>query len=352
MALPLIKKIIPFDATSDYDISFSWTGNQVYGNQISIVNNTTSVEVYNNSVTSFQLMHTIPANTLINGIQYTISIRVWDINTTYSEYSSPLLFQCLATPVVAFTNLTANQVIRNSYYNFTFSYTQADGELLNEYQLLLYDSNKNQLATTGTLYTSTSSTLSGTLSGFNDNTQYYVSASYSTVNLIEGTTGLIPFSVDFIAPTNWSKMVLENTNDGMIKISSNVTLITGKSIPDSPTYIDDTKVDLTASGSKVYFDTDFTIDNDFCLELLGQKFIPYSTILEMSNGTNKIEIKWMKGIFTIGGTEQAYIVLNVYNSYACSRICSTPMDVPSDSQQIYILIKRINNLYDLKVTLK
>jgi len=291
----------------------------------------------------------------------------------------------------------------------------------------------------------------------------------STVNGMSVDSGYVVFSVDFIAPTNWSKLVLENS-DGMIKLSSNVTLITGKSNTSSPTYIDDTKIDLTSRNNLLYgvsvytdkfidykngseedsiddnyatnyisiypsttytisgltfdssgveetgfawynvngdfisgsmlsgsssngiynsppsavyikltlnsrdlptaqlilgnipnpllennyvtFDEGFTIASDFSLEILGQKFAPYSPIAELSNGNDKIELLWMLGNFTVGGTQQAYVVLNAYNSYACSRICSTPMTIPFDTVQVYILLNRVNNLFDLKVTFK
>jgi len=107
----------------------------------------------------------------------------------------------------------------------------------------------------------------------------------------------------------------------------------------------------------VQFDDGFNITGDFSLEILGEKFIPCSTIAELSNGNNKIELLWMLGRFIVGatketGNQQAYVVLNACNSYACSRICSTPMAVPSDTEQVYILINHKENLFDLKVTLK
>jgi len=343
---------IPWDATLSHNFEFTYTGNQVYANRLIIKNNITNVTVCDTKTTSFQMYAPIISNLLSNGITYNAQLSVFDINDVESPLSQTIIFQCLSTPIVTFTNLVANQIIRNSNYNFTFSYTQANGELLNEYQIFLYDSNKNQLSTTGILYANASSSLGGTLSGFSDNTQYYARITGSTVNAVSIDSGYVIFSVDYIAPENWSKLVLENTDDGMIKISSNVTLITGTVSPTPAIYVNDTKIDLTANGSKVYFDKDFNIANIVGFKILGQKFIPYSTIAEFSNGVNKIEVKYMLGTFTVGENQQAYFVLNAYNSYACSRICSTPMAVPSDSQEICISVKRVSNIFDLSVTLE
>jgi len=319
MALsPKLTTQIPWDATLAKNLPFTYSGNQVYANKIIIRDNLTNTIVYSSKTTSFQLYASISPNILLNGTTYNAQLSVFDINDVESPLSQSIIFQCLSTPIVAFSNLINDQIIRNSYYNFTFTYTQTENELLNNYQIILYDSNKLKLSATDTSYNTTM--LSGTLSGFIDNNQYFVKVTGITVNGMAVDSGYVSFSVDYIAPTNWSKLILENTNDGMVKLSSNVTLITGKSIPDTPTYIDNTKIDLTANGSKVYFDSDFTIENDFCLEILGQKFTPYSTIAEFSNENNKIEIKYMFGFFTVGGSQQMYVVLNAYNSYACSRV--------------------------------
>ena len=79
MPKPYIQKIKPFDADKDYEVSLSWTGNRSHSNRIIIQDYETNAVVFDDTVSSFSLKHTIPAYTLTNGRKYTIQAQTFDM---------------------------------------------------------------------------------------------------------------------------------------------------------------------------------------------------------------------------------------------------------------------------------
>jgi len=346
MAIPVIYPIIAFDATEDKIITFSFSGFQVVKNRILVKNNATGTTIFDDTVTSFQLSHTIPAETLENGLVYNIVVYAINSSDVSSSPSATVLFKCYETPTWSFSNLVEDQIITNSSYGVELAYTQSEGELLNQYQVSLYNSAQSLLYQTGILYNTT--TLAATISGLNDNSQYYIRATGVTLNGMTLDTGYVHVSVEYTQPALFSLVSLENIpRDGNIKITSNIILLVGTSNPDPATYISGTLVDLTVDGSYVKFDEGFMIPNDFTIQCIGRDFTDYSTILELSNGTYNVELIYMRGEFTGITGEKAYFILNAYNSVTNYTITSNLIDVPLSTDRIHIWIKRINNIYDL-----
>ena len=56
-----------WDSSKEHIFRFLWDGNQSFGNILQIRNNLTDTIVYEESETTMQLKHTVPANTLKNG---------------------------------------------------------------------------------------------------------------------------------------------------------------------------------------------------------------------------------------------------------------------------------------------
>jgi len=342
----VLKNQPAFDCAQEHNFSFTWDGNQVFKNRLKIFRNSDNVVVYNQIQTRMQLNHILPANSLpTNGISYSAQVSVFDINGIESPLSSPILFYCYTTPVLSL-NITSNQIIRNSNFNAQISYSQAQGELLKEFQIILYDVNHSQIYSTGVLYPTV--TMQAVISSLVNNNKYYLKAIGITVEGTEIDTGFIPFSVSYIQPNSFRQVELTNLpRQGVIRIASHMISVTGKSNPSPPIYIGDSKVDLRVSGSEVLFDEGFSITGDFSLEYVSQDFIPYSTILELPNGTYTIKIKYMLGKFVGQSVQQAYFLLTAQNSLTEYRICSTPMTIPT-GQPIYLFIQRVNNLYEIK----
>jgi hypothetical protein len=111
MAKPILYNADAWDSSKEKTFNFLWEGNQSFGNILQIRNNLTDKIVYEESETTMQLKHTVPANTLKNGILYNVRVAVIDIDNNVSEYSDPMLFYCYTTPTFTFDNIQENQVI-------------------------------------------------------------------------------------------------------------------------------------------------------------------------------------------------------------------------------------------------
>jgi len=191
-----------------------------------------------------------------------------------------------------------------------------------------------------------------TFTNFTDKTQYYIRAIGSTVNGIAVDTGLIAFSVSYITPSLFTITELENLPcSGQVKISCNMKLANGTSNPETPTYIDNEKVDLTQTGSYVLFSENFNIASDFTFQTIASDFYPYQNAYEFSNGNNTITIKYMLAVFDSSIGQQGYFLLEVPNAITSYRIATQPFTPLISGQQVYLLIRRIGYLYDIVMKL-
>lgn len=243
---PIVNPIAAFDATQEHEITFIVIGGaQVVGNRLVIKDNQTGKTVYDSKVTTMKLSHVIPPNTLQNGNYYNAVIYTIDNSETQSDPSVPVPFYCYSAPELTIINIPATGTISNGTYQFEGSYIQPEGEQLNEYQFILYDSNKDVLSRSDVIYYQSDSNLAYTFSGMDNDTSYYVEIKGQTVNNTEISSGLIYFTVRYEQPATFAIVDLINDcENGYIQISSNIVAIDGKSNPDPPVYIDDKEVDL------------------------------------------------------------------------------------------------------------
>lgn len=347
---PILYNINAFDSNEDKTITFMWTGNQAFKNICTIRNNATNAIVYQKTQDTIQLKHDIPAGSLSNGVLYNITIKVIDKDNNVSEESTPLLFYCYTTPIFKIDNIIENQVVRNSSYQVTLTYSQSEGEELQYYQFHLYNMNKNEIWSSGVKYDTT--TLSAILTDLDDNGTYYIRATGVTINGMELDTGFIAFSVNYVMPSMYAIVTLENkAHEGMIKIQSNIISLEGKFIggDDNPTYINDEFIDLTNPENLVVFDEGFQL-NDFTINIKGYNFADYSTILELSNGQRVITLKKQKGIFkSENNIEKVYFELKVPNAFSHYIIHSNYLIPPKSSDILSIWIRRVNHIYDVYV---
>jgi hypothetical protein len=172
-----------FDATEPQVFTFSSTGSQAFKNRLTVRDNLTNAVVYNDIIETFQLRHELPANKLTNGVLYNAVITTFDINNVESAPSNTIIFYCYSTPSFMFSNLTENQIIQNSSYEVNLTYSQPQGEILNSWQVLLYDEHKQLLNTSGLRYKT--DILSYVVSGLEDNDSYYIRATGETLNRME-----------------------------------------------------------------------------------------------------------------------------------------------------------------------
>lgn len=92
MARPQIMRINPFDANKDYEITLSWLGNRAHANRIIIYDNETNEVIFDDTVSSFALTHTIPAHTPQNSKKYVIEAQTYDVENIPSAMSIKFSF--------------------------------------------------------------------------------------------------------------------------------------------------------------------------------------------------------------------------------------------------------------------
>ena len=342
---PILYNINAFDAVESGSFAFSWNGNQVFQNQLIVRKNDTNEVVYNANEETLQLKHTLPANTLINGILYNASVIVYDKDGNPSEASDEILFYCYTQPTFVFSNLNANQIIQNSNYTAQLSYSQPEGEELESYQIILYDSNKTVIYSSSLRYDTNN--LSIQITGLSDNTLYYAQATGQTLNDMYVDTGLIPFNVDYITPITYATLILENNKDmGAILIRSNIISVEFKSSVDPAIFVDNEYVDLRDSDRYIYLDEAISIPSDFSLIVKGKSFSYNTPIVYMSDGVNELTVTLRKGTFESQGGEKAYLWLECSTSMIY-QISSEYFDVPTDDTLISFVIQHQNGLYNL-----
>lgn len=150
---PTLSTIAAFDATSAHTITFYVSGgDQVVKNKCIITLGTSGTVVYEDTQTTFNLQHTIPANTLTNGQYYLLQIQTLNANNDTSPLSSPMPFYCYTTPTFEFSNLPTGNIIPNASYIFQLGYNQAQGESLSSYNIDVYSSGQNLIWSSGTIY--------------------------------------------------------------------------------------------------------------------------------------------------------------------------------------------------------
>ena len=347
---PILLNINAFDATVENIIKFTWNGDQSKANNCIIRNNESNEVVYNNIQTTYKLEHIIPKNTLKNGVCYNIRISVIDTTGEQSQFSNQGIFYCYSTPFFEFSNISENSIIQNSTFEWNLTYTQPEGEKLNEYQVYLYDFGKKLINQSSVKYNILNNSIfKGYFNTLEDNGKYYARATGVTLQGMKLDTGYIPFSVNYKVNSLYSYIWLENDyKNGYIKIQSNIKIIEGSSNPDPPKYIDDKEINLKEENSWVNFEDGFDIEKDFTLQIIGIDFNDYSEIVKLvnRNNDNYVSLRWMKGTFN-GKKNRYYINLKASNKITCYTINSNFISDPSN--KIHIFVQRKNNIYIIKI---
>lgn len=138
-----LESIDIFDATEDYTIYFKYIGSsRMKANEIKIINKSTEEVVYNNISVLLDKSQTIPANTLKNGLEYIVQIRVKDNDNVWNDWTAKSTFLCLKKPVVLFDTIDEKNYVYNNDLLMTAVYTQEQGERVSTYQFVLMNENK------------------------------------------------------------------------------------------------------------------------------------------------------------------------------------------------------------------
>lgn len=354
LTTPILYSQVAFDATQEQIFNFGVIGgDQVTQNKLTIINQTTNEVVYNQIQITYSFTHTVPANTLTNGVYYSAYIITYDANANASAQSNSIQFFCYSTPTFEFVNLPDGNIIANSSFDFEVEYNQAEGELLNTYSFTLYDSSQLQVSASGIKYVGSSVappiSISYTFAGFSDKTSYYIRVNGQTIQGTLLDTGLIPITVAYTKPNLFSIVELTNNCEGgYINVKSNLVSIDSTSNPIPPIYTDNnTAVDARASGSYVEWNTGFDLESDFTASLWGRDFNENSDIITMIDDIgNTIVVK-----YRTNNDGTVYADLTATNSQIVYYIYSTSISAPTNSQKIQFWFRRVGYQYEIKLEL-
>lgn len=346
---PVLYNIQSFDSIEELTISFLWNGNQSFGNICTIKENDVNERiVYQASETTMQLKHTVPANILTNGKSYSVKIAVLDIDNNVSEESDAVLFYCFTTPSFSFVNIEQDQLIKNASYEVIMNYSQIENEPLQSWEITLYDTSRSKLQTSGVCY---DEKICYTLTNLEDKQDYYLKATCMTVNGLEVSTDYLFFQVRYKYPSIYSLLTLENVkNNGYIKLRSNIRAVEAHS-KTNVEYINNEYANL--KDNTAIIDDDFSLDDDFIINLLGYNFTSNDLIMQLSDGQNVTKMYYRQGTYDINdNVKKAFLELIVPIGSTYHISFSNYIDIPEDTDMLDIWIKKKNGLYSVYITNK
>ena len=284
---PIVNYIIPFDPKSDHVVNFTYGDNQSVKNRAVITDNTTNEIVYDEIQTTMRLHHTIPSDTLTAGNKYLIQIQVFDIDGNSSNLSTPVLFQCLSTPIFEFTNIQDGDVYKNASITLDILYSQSEGELMRNIQFHKYSTDKVLMDSSDVFYSS--STLSYSFYGLENGEIYYFRATGETNSGISLDTGYVRVDVTFqTVPFDAIFQVENHYKNGYITIDSNIVVVDYEIGNDNYTIsnglLDITNNTLTYKGFTIKEEDNFSL-------FLEAKKVPIGEFLKLDNGVTLSIIK-------------------------------------------------------------
>lgn len=351
LTTPILYSIPAFDAQNSFVFQFaSIGGNQVVANTLTVKNNATLSTVYSATQTTFKFEHTLPANTLTNGTYYQAILTTKDAQGNESNPSAPIQFYCYSQPSFEISNMPSSNVITNSSYAFTVTYNQAQGETLNAYVFNLYSASGALISTSNMMYNTDTSlplNVSYLFSGFEDNASYSIEVTGVTVDGTQISTGRISFTTNYTSPSTFSNFFLvNNCKGGYITIRSNVIGINGISNPETPTYIDNKEIDLTDAGSYVEWIEGYRVTDDWTMRLWGRDFTPNSEIFRFSNTDGDI----ITIEYHVDATQCWFELKAKHSNWLWGYVTeSARIALPSVTEQVFCWLRRIGNLYDLRI---
>ena len=337
IAKPTIAKISPFDANMDYEITLLWMGSRAHANRIIIYDNDTNNVVFDDTVSSFSLKHTIPGCTLKNNKKYTIQAQIYDVENIPSALSNKVLFYTFVTPDFYFEDLSEHPVISNSSFTATIHYYSEDWEEISKYKFYLYDASRKQLLQS--IEMTDDYDISYTYKGLDNNTIYYVRCTGVTVNGMELDTGYVEITVKYENPNTYARIYAAPLpSQGCIQVASNLIIIQYNGT-DEFDYAD-SMIDLR--DKTIYYDKGFLIENDFTVIIRGINLWQTADIFKMNNGIHELTLS-----SRIYHEDKLRFRLMVPNGVSHYLLYSEEL-VFENPDMVIIMIRRKNNVYQLK----
>ena len=337
MAKPSMNKITPFDARYDKIVSMTYFGDMPYSNRIVIYNANSMETVFDDTVVSFSLNHTIPAHTLTNGVKYAIQGQTFNSEGIESVLSDKAYFWCFETPSFYFYDLRDGDTIESASYNATVIYEQPAWEAISMFQFHIYDGSQLLLAESDVLYDSDN--MSYSFRGLESGHTYYIRCTGSTVNGMSLDTGYIRIHVRYENPNTYARIYATcDESTGVVHYETNLKII--ESSTEGNFEYNNGFIDLI--GKELVYDKDFTIPGDFTISIRAKNMYREGNIMTCKN--SKYTFILSEHIDDEGGVRFKLTVPNGLTNY----ILYSERYVFNDEDLITLHLRRINDIYLIK----
>jgi hypothetical protein len=345
LSRPLITNSnTPFDANGNYMIYFASSGDQVFGNNLLIMDNETNQVVYDTKLLSFQLQHIVPANTLANGKEYKFKVRTFNINiasdfsnmdsTNTSDWSDAFIVKTFTTPEVDIINIPDGKVL-NQTFIFRGEYSQLEGELLQSYKFLLHDNYGSLLASSPELFNTADITYEYT--GLENDEDYKIELIILTQNGVQATSGKISFHCEYIQPKLSTVLNLTNDKDkASIKVQAQIIQIIGEIGNGEIAYESNDWLDV--KNGMVYFKDGYTIEDNFTFNIWIKDITPEATFLKLISSKGTIELKFY-GMKVHAFKNMRDITYHTYSNESIT---------PSETNTVFIFLQQVNDRLNIQ----
>lgn len=355
LSSPSVLPVNAFDPGHVHTFEFHYAGSQPVKNRAVITDNETHAAVYDRTAATLKLSHTIPANTLSAGKQYTIQIQVFDADGNKSNLSEETLFYCLSAPLFQLGSIT--DPYKSASITLNLSYAQAEGEALKSHQYLLYDQNRLQISSSDVYYTASPHTFYG----LKNNKSYYVRCIGETAHGFLLDTGYAALNVVYnTIPANILFELKNHRDSGYISLATNLIIIGYETENDNYSIKDGT---VTLWDNSITYKGGFSVEGDFVLYVDAKK-LPLGTFLKAGDGAFALNIVNVCGSYYCELTSGNYVLYaalpkaqlmtadgKLITNRAGQKIEIVNMSY-DDDEHIIFEVKRKGSLYNLKAYYK
>ena len=270
MAKPIIYNLKAMSCEEENTITFSYSGGLIKSVTLAVRTASNNTLVYTGTYVTAKEKYILPANSInvaTYGTQYYIQIKVTENDDTESAWSDTKFAVFIRTPSFVFSDVTEGMQVHQSYLNTELTYSQSDGEPLQEYAFYLYDFSKELLTNSPVKYDLTD--MNYVFNGLTDGA-YYVRGMGTTVHGYQVDTGFVQIIVSYIFPEVYTTLLLKNDNKGgYISYETNIISITYTG-EDTFEFVDG-MIDLTSK--EIYYDQGYYIPEDVTFIVKGRDML-------------------------------------------------------------------------------
>lgn len=344
MAKPVIYSLDAMSYQVDNLIPFTYLGGTIKSSSIRVseaVNNQIVFEDTQNTASTQFNLEADSIDVTTYGTQYYIQVRVTEMDDTKSAWSDIRFATFITTPTFQFSNILENTVLKQSYFNASLLYYQLENELLHDAVFYLYDSSKNLLLASPSIYDV--SNLEYNYNGFVDGI-YYFRAKGETVHGYKVDTGDVKIIVDYVTPETFSNFYLVNDYpNGQIRYESNIISIDYHG--DETFDFKDGYIDLTEKT--LIYDRGFRVDDD-CTFIIKGKDMYRSGIyfFELLDEQKKYGFRITSYIYDDESIRYKLVATNGLDNYI---LYSAPIAKLEPEDLVAFWIRKENNIYSFKV---